>query len=56
MTEHTLLALTPRERFLQAAQAELASFVRRESEFSKKERKQRASELQLPIEITETPN
>jgi hypothetical protein len=48
MTGHTQLAITPRDRFLEAAQKELAAFERREREFSKKERQERASELQIP--------
>jgi len=50
MTRHTQLAVTPRDRFLQAAQNELEAFEQREREFSKKERKERAAELQIPIE------
>jgi hypothetical protein len=50
MTRHTQLAVTPRDRFLKAAQKELAAFEQREHEFSKKERKERAAELQIPVE------
>jgi hypothetical protein len=50
MTGHTQLAITPRDRFLEAAQKELAAFEKREREFSKKERQERAAELQMPIE------
>ena len=50
MTGHTQLAITPRDRFLEAAQKELAAFERREREFSNKERQERAAELQIPIE------
>jgi hypothetical protein len=46
----TRLALTPRDRFLQAAEKEMLDFERREIEFRKKERKERAAELRLPIE------
>jgi hypothetical protein len=53
MTEHTQLAITPRDRFLQAAQKELVDFERREIEFRKKEREERASELRLPLEKSE---
>jgi hypothetical protein len=49
MTGHTQLAITPRDRFLQAAQKELIEFERREREFSKKERQERAAELQIPL-------
>jgi hypothetical protein len=48
MTGHTQLAITPRDRFLETAQNELAAFERREREFSKKERQERAAELQIP--------
>jgi hypothetical protein len=53
MTGHTQLAITPRDRFLQAAQTELLEFERREHEFSKKERQERAAELQIPAENIE---
>jgi hypothetical protein len=53
MTEHTQLAMTPRDRFLEAAQKELAAFERREREFSKKERQERAVELQMPVQKSE---
>jgi len=49
----TQLAITPRDRFLQAAEKEMLDFERREIEFRKKERKERAAELQLPIEKQE---
>jgi hypothetical protein len=50
MTGHTQLAVTPRDRFLEAAQQELVAFEQREREFSKKERQERAAQLQLPVE------
>lgn len=50
MTGHAQLAITPRDRFLEAAQKELIEFERREREFSKKERQERAAELQLPAD------
>ena len=46
----TQLALTPRDRFLQAAEKEMIDFERREIEFRKMERQERAAELRLPIE------
>jgi hypothetical protein len=49
MTGHTHFAVTPRDRFLEAAQKELVAFEQREREFSKKERQDRAAELQIPI-------
>lgn len=48
MTGHTQLAVTRRDRFLEAAQKELAAFEQREREFSKKEWQERAAELQIP--------
>jgi hypothetical protein len=49
MTGHTRLVITPRERFLEAAQKELAAFERKESEFRKKLRKEQAAQLNLPV-------
>jgi hypothetical protein len=49
----TQLAVTPRDRFLQAAEKEMIDFERREIEFRKKEREERAAELRLPIEKRE---
>jgi hypothetical protein len=49
----TQLAITPRDRFLQAAAKEMLDFERREIEFRKKERWERAAELRLPIEKRE---
>ncbi|MEH2526589.1 MULTISPECIES: hypothetical protein [unclassified Bradyrhizobium] len=43
------MAITPRDRFLEAAQKELAAFEQREREFAKKERQERAAELQIPV-------
>ncbi len=50
MTGHSQLAITPRDRYLQAAQQELIRFEERENEFRKRVRKERAAELQLPVE------
>ena len=50
MTRHTQLAVTPRDRFLEAAEKELAAFEEREREFSRKERRERAAQLQIPVE------
>ena len=49
MTETTQLQPTSRERFLEAARKELAAFEKRESEFRKLLRKERAEELRIPI-------
>jgi hypothetical protein len=53
MTGHTQLAITPRDRFLEAALKELAAFEQREREFSRKEWQERASELQIPAQKNE---
>ena len=50
MTGHTQLAVTPRDRFLEAAQKELIAFERREREFLKKDREERAAKLQFPLD------
>jgi hypothetical protein len=48
MTEHSQSLQTSRERFLEAAHRELAAFERRESEFRKNVRNERAAQLNLP--------
>jgi hypothetical protein len=48
MTEQTH-AGTTRDRFLHAVRKELDEFERRETEFSKMMRKERAAELQMPV-------
>jgi hypothetical protein len=45
--EHTQVAATPRERFMRAAETEMAKFERREIEFQGKERQERAAELDI---------
>ena len=50
MTGHTQLAITPRDRFLEAAQKELIAFERREREFLKRDREERAAKLQIPLD------
>jgi hypothetical protein len=49
MMEHTQIAATPRERFMHAAKSEMARFEREEIEFRKKDREERAAELQIPL-------
>ena len=56
MTGLTQLAVTPRGRFLEAAQKELIEFERREREFSKRERQERAAELRLPTDTITLAN
>jgi hypothetical protein len=46
----TQLAITPRDRFLRAAEKEMINFERREIEFRKRDREERAAELRLLIE------
>ena len=48
MKGHTQLAIKPRDRFLEAAQNEMIAFERREREFRRKEKQERAAELQIP--------
>ncbi|ANW05411.1 hypothetical protein LMTR13_08975 [Bradyrhizobium icense] len=43
------MATTPHDRFLQAAEKEMAKFERQEREFRRKERADRAAELHLPV-------
>lgn len=50
MTEHTQLAVTPRDRFLEAAKKEMIAFERREREFCKKDLEERAFHLQIHVE------
>jgi hypothetical protein len=56
MTGHTQLAITPRDRFLQAAEKELIAFECREREFQKKDREERAAKLQIPLNKIAAPN
>ena len=48
MKGHTQLAVTPRNRFLEAAQNEMIAFEGREREFRRKEKQEWAAELQIP--------
>jgi hypothetical protein len=50
MTGTARLAVTPRDRFLEAAQKELVAFEQREREFREKDRQERAEKLQIPID------
>jgi hypothetical protein len=50
MTGHIQSEKTPRERFLEAALKELEKFERRENDFLKKERQDRAVELKLYLD------
>ena len=50
MGGHTQTAITPRDRFLLAAEKEMIKFEREEKDFRKKERAVRATELHLPTD------
>ncbi|MHC2626805.1 hypothetical protein ACVIW2_008837 [Bradyrhizobium huanghuaihaiense] len=50
MTEPTHLGVAPKDRLLDAARKELIEFERREMEFRKKDREERAAELHLPLD------
>jgi hypothetical protein len=54
MAEHSVIGATARDRFMQAVQNEMARFERREIEFRKKDRAERAAELRIPIGKDET--
>lgn len=49
MTENTQHDVIRRNPLLEAAQEEMRKFERRENEFRKKDREERAAELQLPL-------
>ncbi|MBC7579923.1 hypothetical protein [Tardiphaga sp.] len=49
MSAYTQIAVTTRERFMQMAQDEMAAFEKREAEFMKKDRAERANQLHLPF-------
>ena len=51
MVEPKRIAKTPRERFMKAAEDELAKFVRKEMAFQQADRNERAMKLRLPISV-----
>jgi len=51
MTEDTHQDATRRNRLLEAAHEEMVKFERKENEFRKKDRLERAAELQLPLDV-----
>lgn len=53
MTGSSELAIMARDRFLDAAKNELAAFEKKEREFRKVVRKERAQSLGLPVEHRE---
>lgn len=50
MTENTHHDATRRDRLLEAAREEMSKFERKENEFRKKDRQERAAELHLPLD------
>jgi hypothetical protein len=49
MIKQKLIAKTPSEHFMRAAEDELARFVRKELDFQRAERDERAAKLRLPL-------
>ncbi len=49
MMEDTHLSARSRDRLIRAAEKEMAKFERREMEFRRKDRDERAAELHLPL-------
>jgi hypothetical protein len=49
MMEHTHIGATSRDRFIRAAEKEMAKFERQEMEFRKKDRDERAAELHISL-------
>jgi hypothetical protein len=56
MTDDTMLAETPRQQFMEVAQQEMIAFERKEREFRRKAKQERAAALGLPIAAKETPH
>jgi hypothetical protein len=56
MTDDTMLAETPRQQFMEVAQQEMIAFERKEREFRRKAKQERAAALGLPIASKETPH
>jgi hypothetical protein len=50
MMGHTQIAVTARERFMQAVNEELTRFEQKETEFRRHERRDRAAELNMPTD------
>ncbi len=51
MTENTHHGATRRNHLLEAAHEEMVKFERKETEFRKKDREERAAELHLPLNV-----
>ena len=56
MTGSSQLAQTAPDRFLEAAQKELLEFERKEREFRKEAKRERANLLRLPVHHSELPS
>ena len=56
MTGSSQLAETSRDRFLEAAQKEMIAFERKEREFRREAKRERASLLRLPVHGAELHN
>ncbi|MBM7486115.1 MULTISPECIES: hypothetical protein [Bradyrhizobium] len=54
MTGNLQHDFTRRDRLLETAQQEMIRFERKENEFRKKDRAERAAELQLPLDQLDT--
>jgi GAF domain-containing protein len=55
MTDDTMLAETPRQQFMEVAQQEMIAFERKEREFRRQAKQERATALGLPISVKEAP-
>lgn len=51
MEQRTTIALTPKDRFIEAAKAELAKFEAKEREFRLRMQQHRAKELRIPVDL-----
>ncbi|WPO43203.1 hypothetical protein [Tardiphaga sp. 42S5] len=51
MSARTQISKTPRDHFMEIAQAEMDEFERRERELRRKAKRDRAAELKLPIDV-----
>jgi hypothetical protein len=53
MVERKSIGKTPREHFMRTAEDEFAKFMRKELEFQRADRKERALRLGLPVATTD---
>jgi hypothetical protein len=49
--EHIQIGVTPHEAFMRLVENEFTKFERQETEFRKKDREDRASELHIPLTV-----